>query len=110
MTPQTNAMKDSLLINNIQHLVNKLAKSKQELPQVVSEKGKALAEIDDHVAVERNHQAMNEMRGWNSRLSRTRLRRRQRANDQAVREVRVELAGIQIPGCCQFWGRGSGRY
>jgi len=45
MTPQTNAMKDSLLINNIQHLVNKLAKSKQELPQAVSEKGKALAEI-----------------------------------------------------------------
>lgn len=60
----------------------------------MSEKGKALAEINDHVAVERDHQAMNEMR-MEFAAFKDQVAAKARANDQAVRELRVELAGIK---------------
>jgi len=67
----------------------------------VSEKGKALAEINDHVAVERNHQAMNEMR-MEFAAFKDQVAAKARANDQAVRELRVELAGIKYQIAANF--------
>lgn len=60
----------------------------------MSEKGKALAEINDHVAVERNHQAMAEIRMGRLAIK-DQVAAKARANDQEMTEVRIGLAAIK---------------